>query len=311
MRLRVVCVVVVLSSVAHAAEPDAARARESFVHGVELAKRAEWSEARVSFEASLAERPHPVTRYNLALCHRALGDPVRAVYELELALAASDPMPDETKQEASRLLAELRPERAFVEVARGAHDLIVVDARPLEALGTYFTPARTPGAGSALPVGTVHVAVTPGHHEIRVTRDGYTSSPWTGRLAAGESRRFVPAWQQQPGLLVVTSAPAGALVRVDGSAPAIVPVSLSAAPGLHRVDVELTGYQPFHANVVLRPDVRSNVHAALSKQHVSVFKRWWFWTAVVGAVAGAGVLTYALTRPDSPPDGGSLGWVVR
>ncbi len=312
MRRWLVAALLLLAPLAHALEPDASRARAAFVHGVELAKRAEWADALASFELSMAERPHPVTRYNLALCHRALGEPVRAAYELSLALQPGpESLPEDTREEATRLLAQLAPERAFVNVARGSHDSVLVDGRPLEALGADFTPARTPAQSARLPVGSVRIALNPGGHEVRVLREGYTSASFRETLAPGDVRSFAPLWQPLPSVLVVTSAPPGALAQIDGHAASPLPLTLRLSAGAHRVDVRLKGYHPFFANVVLKPDTRSNVHAALAKEHVSVFKRWWFWTAVVGAVAGAGVLTYAVTRPEAPPDGGSLGWVVR
>lgn len=301
--------------VALANEPDAAtHARQEFVRGVELAKRAQWAEARSAFESSLAERSHPVTRYNLALCDRALGATVQSVHQLRLALAVtgSDALSGATREEATRLLAQLEPERAFVDVARNPEEVVTVDGRALEPLGPYFAPATNKsGAERALPIGTLHIALDPGRHEIRVQRDGYAPAALETTLAAGETRTFAPRLVQRPGLLFVSSMPVHARARVDGKAPLPLPLSVAIAQGPHRIDVELPGYAPFTASVMVRSEVRSVVHAELTKKHVSVLRRWWFWTAIGGALVTAGAVTYALTRPEAAPDGGSLGWVAR
>lgn len=313
MKRALVVLLLGLSVPAAAWADEPVHAREQFVRGVELAKRAQWAEARSAFETSMAERPHPVTRYNLALCDRALGELVRAVHELTVALDVTGPdaLSGETRSEAARLRDGLAPQRAFVDVTRAASDTIRVDGRLLERIGNDFTPAHAQDVPSSVPVGKVHVALDLGVHDVRVERDGHTPAMVRVTLVAGDVRSFVPHLVQRPGLLFVTATPAQATARIDGRPAVALPISLPTPGGSHRVEVALSGYQPFSTQVWVRPDVRSNVHAELSKTHVSVFKRWWFWTAVGGALVTAGVVTYALTRPEATPGGGSLDWVAR
>ena len=57
-----VALVALVSSPAWAEEaPAVVEARQKFVAGAELVKRAQWAEALVAFEQSASLRPHPVT----------------------------------------------------------------------------------------------------------------------------------------------------------------------------------------------------------------------------------------------------------
>lgn len=295
-----------------AGAPGAAvdRARESFARGVALVRQEKWAEALREFDRSLAERPHGVTFYNVALCHRALGRTARAVFALERALGAGDELPEATRAEARQLLDELRPRRSFVVLeVDTAGATLTVDGSPVEPLGEAWTVALH--GGSSLATSPMRLAVEPGAHVIRLTREGHAPFARELTLAAGESASVRASLPVLPGTLAVGSRPAGGWLQLDGVGVGALPLVLERPAGPYRLEVTAPGRVPFSTEVTLRPGARTDVMAELPAERVSVLRRWWFWTGVGVIVAGAAVTTYALTRPTEKADGGSLGWVVR
>lgn len=289
------------------------RAREAFLRGVQLVRQEQWAEALGEFERSLADRPHAVTFYNAALCHRALGRSVQGVAALERALGRSDELPDSTRQEAQRLLDELRARRAFValELATPA-SVVTVDGRPLEPLGELWVPRLTAaGAGGPAASGAVRIALEPGGHEVRVTRAGYDVASLRVTLAAGETRSWRAELSPLPGVLAVDSRPPRAMLRVNELSVGELPLLVQRPAGVYRLEVTAPGRVPFLTEVTLRPGERADVMAELREERTSLLRRWWFWAGVGVVVTGAAVTTYALTRPTEKADGGTLGWVVR
>jgi hypothetical protein len=309
--------------VAQAEGPVAARAtaenqaREAFLRGVELVRAERWSEALAEFDRSVADRPHPVTFFNMALCHRALGRPVRAVFALERALAEegsgeSGRLAEDKVGEARRLLSELRGQRAFVVLTLTDTDsALSVDGQPVERFGETAVPSLVPGPPTLLARGKVRLALDPGRHALRVTRQGH--DPWAHEavFSPGETRDLTAELRLLPGILAVRATVPGATLTLDGTPTGKLPSLLERPHGPHRVEVAKAGYTPFVTEVVLQPGVRADVLAELRPEKVPLTKKWWFYAGIGVAVAAAGVTTYALTRPTEKADGGSLGWVVR
>jgi tetratricopeptide (TPR) repeat protein len=61
--------------------------RAQFEAGTHAFERGDYEIAAAAFQAALALRPHPVIRYNLALCWARLGKPNAALREFRLVLA--------------------------------------------------------------------------------------------------------------------------------------------------------------------------------------------------------------------------------
>lgn len=304
------------------------KARESFLRGVELVRATRWSDALIAFDESVAERPHAVTFFNMALCHRALGQPVRAVFSLERALALheaavdapKDRLPDDTLRETRALLADLAKTRVFVvlENADTATDpsadaglSVTVDGQSLDHMNESWVKNPATTTPTPLPAGKARLALDPGRHIVRVTGRGRT--PWIRdeTFAPGETRAFVVTAPLLPGILAVRARVPGASLLLDREPSVPLPVELSRPHGLHRVEVRKAGYVPFVSEVTLLPGERAEVVAELPAEKTPITKKWWFYAGIGVAVAAAGITTYALTRPADKADGGSLGWVVR
>jgi hypothetical protein len=54
----------------------------------------------------------------------------------------------------------------------------------------------------------------------------------------------------------------------------------------------------------------ANLLATLAVEKMQIYKKWWFWTGIAAVVAVGATLTYVLTRPPPPYDGGNTNWVV-
>lgn len=294
------------------APAEADRAREAFLRGVRLVRQEQWAEALVEFERSLSERPHAVTYYNAALCHRALGRSVHAVHALESAFQRRDELTEPTRQDAQRLLDELSARRAFVRVELFTPgSTVTVDGRPLERLSDLWAPSYRSGARSEAGSGARRLALEPGEHELRVTREGHEPAALRLTLEPGEQRSWRVELAPLPGLLVVGSRPPRAWLRLNDQPVGELPVELPRPAGPYRLEVTAPGRVPFLTQVTLRPGERTDVMADLREERPSLVRRWWFWAGVGVLVTGAAVTTYALTRPTEKADGGTLGWVVR
>lgn len=307
--------------VARAAEAQAparaaseAEAREAFLRGVALVRAERWSEALAEFDRSVVGRPHPVTFYNMALCHRALGRPVRAVFALERALSGEgdDRLGEDKTVEATALLAELRAKRAFAVLSvKTSETGITVDGQPLERIGEASIPSLSPGAPSAISAEKIRLVLDPGRHTLRIVRDGHEAWVHEETFGPGETKDFAVSLQLLPSVLAVRANVDGARLVVDEKPLGLLPQLIERPFGPHRIEVTRGGYSPFVTEVVLRPGARTDVLATLRPEKVPLTKKWWFYAGIGAVVTAVGVTTYALTRPTEKADGGSLGWVVR
>lgn len=291
-----------------------AQARDAFLRGVGHVREERWSEALAEFDRSVADRPHPVTFYNMALCHRALGRPVRAAFALDRALAeeGEERLAEETASAAKRLLTELRARRAFLVLDLTTTDsLLTVDGQPAERLGELLVVALIPGPPSPLPLGKVRLALDPGRHVLRLSREGHAPLVHEELAVAGETRDLPVALRLLPGILAISATVPGARLLLDDHPEGPLPRVFERPGGPHRVEVQKAGYVPFVTEVTLRPGARADVLAELHREKVPLTKQWWFYAGIGAALLAAGATTYALTRPTEKADGGSLGWVVR
>lgn len=110
--------------------------------------------ARREFEQAQALRPHPVIRYNLALCWVRLGKPTAAVTELRQVL--SDPGTDSAlraRSEGELRLAEQAAAHVRVSLPDPERDQLELD-------------------GKLLPTVAPELELDPGLHHVRITSGG-------------------------------------------------------------------------------------------------------------------------------------------
>ena len=121
--------------------------------------------------------------------------------------------------------------------------------------------------GKAVGALPASVTVQPGRHQAVVHKDGYqTWERWID-VIEGQKVTFdvvMKVADKAKGALVVTSAPSGAAVRVNGAPRGEAPIVLEGLdPGEYRVDIDLPEHQPWSTTVQVTEGGRAVVEATL------------------------------------------------
>jgi hypothetical protein len=306
-------------------DPAVVEARAQFVKGAERVARAEWPEALDAFERSQAKRPHAVTRYNMGVCERALGQYTRArrtlLQTLEDDRAAGGGQLSETlTTQARAFVAEIDALLARVSIQLVPSAVVIaVDGRPLEpsvdAAGAKVMLAgtRPPGPGAAAPGKSFDVLLDPGAHLFTLTRKGFADVVINRTFLPGSRHKLDLQLNRLPATLRIGANREGAIVTVNGADVGPVPVDISRPGGSHVVVIKKNGFVPYETRVAVQPGEQLTIRGVMPEEKPALYERWWFWSAAAAVVAGAVVTTVAVTRPDPTrpaPEGGTLGWVI-
>jgi hypothetical protein len=302
------------------------QARDLYFEGVDLVRRAQWSEALAKFEASARLFPNPATTLNMGACERALGRYVRARATLARALsenaAAGNALPESSVTEAKGFVVEIDRILARVTVTINPPEAaIAIDGRPLAPQAADAGAARPllaagvlpPGPGTPPPAKTFDLVLDPGAHVITLARKGFTDAVANRTFAPGSVSTLDLKLDLLPATLKITSTQVGALVHVGDSDVGPAPVDVLRPAGAYHVTVKKDGFLPYATQVTVQPGEEVNLRASLLVDKPSVVKKWWFWATIAGGIGTVGVVTYVATRPKPQPppfDGGSANWVV-
>lgn len=303
--------------------PEVVEARAAFVKGTDLAKRSQWAEALASFTKSAELRPHAVTTYNLAICHRAMGNYTLARETFERALTDSNAtqppqMPAPLVAEAKTYTTEIDGLLVTANVRLSpANAAIAVDGRPLAVRsdGLLVAGVRPPGQGEPPPAGDFRLSLNPGTHVFTVSRSGFADAVVNKTMTPGSTVALKLELDKLPATIHVASSQEGAVVAVNGLDIGIAPLDVSRPAGTYRVIVRKSGFKTYDQQLAVQPGQEIELRAPLAKEESSLTSRWWFWTAAGVLVTGVAVGTYALTRTETtnqqPIDGGGLGWAAK
>jgi len=153
-------------------EDDAARARQLFSEGVDLAGRSQYAEATVRFRQALALRDAPAIRYNLASTLFEQHQLTEA-HEIALGLLALVDLPDSVRAPTTALELQIGAAAGFVtfDLPEGIRGDVQVDDVPVS------DPTRA-------------VAVAPGRHEVRAVADGATVAEAMFEIGSGVRREI-------------------------------------------------------------------------------------------------------------------------
>ena len=182
-------------------------------NGVRLFKAGLWDGAIAEFQAAYDAEPKASPLINLALTHKKLANPVRALEVLEMALRKHrDSMPADQIEAAEREIKEMRALLAYVKV----------DVRPsLEQVELFVDdqarPGFSPGDELVLP---------PGMRRFRVRAEGFAEADERVQITSGKNNppvsiELVPTH----GEVIITARHTDAWIEVD---------SVKKAKGLHR-----------------------------------------------------------------------------
>jgi PEGA domain len=307
---------------AHAAadDPTLLAARRAYLDGVELVKKAQWSDALAAFERSAELRPHATTTFSIGACERALGRYTRARATLSRALAQSaannNQMPAELAGDARAFLDEIDRLLAHVQIHLDPPDTeITVDGRPLELQpGGYpallVAGVLPPGRGAPPPVADFELIAEPGTHVIMLAHRGYSNAVVHRQLEPGSRTTLPLVLAKLPATIHVASNRPSAVVSVDDVDVGPAPVDVLRSAGSYRIAVHAKGFVTYRTRATVQAGEQIDLMASLPVEKRAIYKQWWFWTGAAVLVGGIVGLTYGLTRPPPPFDGGSTGWVA-
>lgn len=156
-RLVVSALLVAHVAVAQSAAPDCPEqdaticGRHHFEAGTAAFEKNDYKAAAAEFEAALAQRAHPVIRFNLAISLARLGHPTAALEQLALVQADAGADKDlKTRAERERKDAERSLARVTVKLTDPTREQVELDGKPIQLQ-----------AGSDL-------ALDPGQHHVRI-----------------------------------------------------------------------------------------------------------------------------------------------
>lgn len=302
-----------------AEDDDVTRARRLFREGAALADQALWAQALERYERADALAPHASIAFNMGVCERALGHGTRARRAFELALKrdAEEPsLPESMRTTLDGYQREIDELMATLTVTLvPATATITVDGRPLTRRGKHWVAGlAAPGPATSVKRKRFVIEADPGLHVIVVSSPGFENVVLRETLANGARERRDLTLARLPGELQISADREGAAVSVDGLDVGLAPVALRRPAGAYHVEVRKSGFEPYLADVRLEPAAEVALEAVLAPEEIGLHERWWFWTSIGAALAGAAVVTYFVVRPEptQPPlDGGGLGWTVR
>jgi hypothetical protein len=142
---------------AQPAEPDCAGedatacGRRHFETGTQAFERGDFATAAAEFQAAIAQRPHPVIRFNLALSLARLGRPTAAIEQLQLTIA------DSATDKELRARAEREQRSAEQALSRVTFRLADLSRERVELDGATVDVADRQ-----------ELALDPGLHHVRV-----------------------------------------------------------------------------------------------------------------------------------------------
>lgn len=105
--------------------------------------------------------------------------------------------------------------------------------------------------------------VPPGHHTLRVERDGYRPYESTLDVVAGRASSVEVRLEPIKGAALVITDEPGALIHVDGAPFGFTPAVLSLPIGDHVIRLSRRGYVPRERPVVIRAEEQTRVQEAL------------------------------------------------
>ncbi|MFH2005675.1 MAG: PEGA domain-containing protein [bacterium] len=237
-----------LASPVHARKADDAKARKHFEQGETLYRQGEFNKALAEYKKALAFKRHTAFIFNIAQCHRHLGNLKQALFFYRLFLSESDKA--RNREEVLRRIKDIEAkqlEQLTKQKQVGKLSLVT------EPEGADVFIDRMKGEPNAKSPALVPLGA--GDHLITVKMVGYRTVHKTVSIKAS-----------RVSILTIT------LVKKEGAA----------LPPEHRVPPRL---DPDRRRAVtpVKP-----AEQPTQRVGAPFYKRWWFWTGVgVGVVAFA------------------------
>ena len=161
--------------------------------------------------------------------------------------------------------------------------LFLLSARSLQVLVLADAPATVAIDGLALPFGERYL-LRPGTYTVRATAPGYHPMETEVTVDDRDSQTLELSLQLLPGLVSINSAPAGAVVLIDGEAAGQTPlVDLLVEAGEHSLQLQAERYLPLDQTLqVTGRNIRQEVELELAPG--------WAEVSLASIPAGASIL---------------------
>lgn len=121
----------------------------------------------------------------------------------------------------------------------------------------------------------------------------------------GQLQGLIDGMRVQLATLTVIPSVEGAALRLDGAA-ITAREPRTADPGDHVLEATAEGYNRNAQTLRLARGERRELAVTLQRTEGGVLTRWWFWTIIGVAVAGATTAAVLLLSEEAPPDCGTL-----
>jgi hypothetical protein len=275
--VRLVPVLIVLSSAIALAQAPSQDAVAHFDLGVALYKEGNYSGALAEFETSYKITPNPGVLYNIGLAHQRLFQIPEAVAALRRFLDEQPDAPADKRASAAAIVADLE-------------NLLAPVTFDISPAGAQLSIDDRPAGKAPLAAPLVLAA---GRHRIVVEADGHRVERREIVVAAGvaETHAIVLELIAKTGRVRVMSSVRGATVRVDERAHGPAPLDLELPAGHHTFDFAAQGFAAHRTHLTVEPGGAHEVFGRLDRLPARRwYKRWYVWVPIGVVVAGTTAL---------------------
>lgn len=271
-----------------AAEPKNAGAALK-ASGDALMREKRYGEALAAYEAAEKTLPDPALHYNRGRALQFLGRYPESLAALRRFQAEAPASVRAKVPTLDDIIAEVRARVALLGLRCEIPGARVLLSRREIGLTPFAKPP----------------AVNAGHATLEILADGYEPFSAEIDLAGDEATtefvaKLVP--RNKVGVLVIKSGVPGTLAQVDDRAIGLVPAEATIQAGDHAVTVSHDGYGPLRTRVVVMAGERKEL-VLDPITPTPLYKRWWLWTAVGVAAAGAAATIIAIKVEKPAPVG--------
>ncbi len=283
----------------------AVEAKRHFEQGVALYLDKNYQTALTEFQAARQLSPSATLLYNIGLTQKAMFNYLEAIQTLELFLTqtARDPKVTQARRrEVNQLVAEMKALLGDIRIT------VLPVAANVAVDGQQM--AVPPGAPTALKLAA-------GPHTVVAGAPGFFDQAMAVTVTAGAAQDIAFTLVAIPttGRITVSANVANTVIVIDGQNWGAAPMIVELPAGGHQIQATADGHLAYQGDLIVVAGQDRPFQVALQPLALialpddaarePVYKKWWFWAGVGGAVA-AGVLIAVLTADTEQPLSGTL-----
>lgn len=159
------------------------------------------------------------------------------------------------------------PYTESITVSPGSNLSITAQLTPVARLSVYSIPSEAYVYLDGTLIGKTPIEyyiVSPGSHEVRISKEGYQDYRTTLTIEGRESKTINANLVLLNGTLKISSEPVGGEVYINGSYKGITPLTLELYPGDYTVEIKKEGYESYTEKTRVLPGKTTSITATLS-----------------------------------------------